>query len=262
MDFGNLQGATSPGKAFRAAHRARPACDFSGRPEPTRQGRPGPRPRPRPQVPGARGGPRLDVQGWGPSGARTALPPLPPPPLCSESPVGPPRPPRGPPPAFLPASPSCGAAASSIIDARPRLTSASGLQSARSPARPSRPPPPAPSPAARFLHDCHKGKQLRSSPRWGPTDAIAPRAGTEGRRKGSRACARSSSQESLGPRGTTGCREGMLLHILDVVDHISVRSGTAFLTLVEGAAVLTPGELLQAGWRTGYLSLSVTRPED
>lgn len=54
----------------------------------------------------------------------------------------------------------------------------------------------------------------------------------------------------------------MLLHILDVVDHISVRSGTAFLTLVEGAAVLTPGELLQAGWRTGYLSLSVTRPED
>lgn len=156
-------------------------------------------------------GPRLDSRGWGPSGARTALPPLPPPPLCSESPVGPPRPPRGPPPAFLPASPSCGAAASSIIDARPRLTSASGLPSARSPARPSRLPPPAPSPAARFLYDCHKGKQRRSSSRWGPADATAPRAGTEGRRKGSRACARSSSQESLGPQETTGCREGMLL---------------------------------------------------
>lgn len=189
---------------------ARPACDFTQRPEPTRHRGPGCRPRP----PGCRcqesKGPRLDARSWGPPGVRTALPPLPPPSLCSESPVGPPRPPRGPPPAFLPASPSCGAAASSIIDARPRLTSASGLPSARSPARPSRPPPPAPGPAARFLHDCHKGKQRRSSPRWGSADAAAPVARAEGRRKGSRAHALAPRSRSA-PGGTAGCWEGMLL---------------------------------------------------
>lgn len=143
-------------------------------------------------------GPRLDPRGWGPSGARTALPPLPPPPppLCSESPVVLPAPRAAPPPAFLPASPSCRAAASSIIDARPQLTLASGLPSARSPARPSRPPPPAPGPAARFLYDCHKGKQHRSSPPWGPAGATAPGQGLRGAGRGR---ARSSSQEWLGP---------------------------------------------------------------
>lgn len=38
--------------------------------------------------------------------------------------------------------------------------------------------------------------------------------------------------------------------------------GLHFLTLVEDAAVLTPGELLRAGGCTGCLSLSVTRRED
>lgn len=154
-------------------------------------------------------GPSLDAPGWGPPGVRTALPPLPPPSLCSESPVGPPRPPRGPPPAFLPASPSCGAAASSIIDARPRLTSASGLPSVRSPARPSSPPPPAPGPAARFLHDCHKGKQRRPSPLWGPAGVAASRARLRG---AGRDRAHSPAPRSRSAPGETArCQEGMLL---------------------------------------------------
>lgn len=204
-------------------------------------------------------GPSLDAPGWGPPGVRTALPPLPPPSLCSEFPVGPPRPPRGPPPAFLPASPSCGAAASSIIDARPRLTSASGLPSVRSPARPSSPPPPAPGPAARFLHDCHKGKQRRPSPLWGPAGVAASRAPAEGRRKGSRAL--SGSQESLGPRGDCKMPGRDAPSLLPwAVWTTSLRAlGLHFLTLVEDAAVLTPGELLRAGGCTGCLSLSVTR---
>lgn len=204
MDFGNLQGATSPEKAPQAARRARPACDFTGRSEPTRHGKPGPRPPPQPQVPGARGG-RAWTRGAGDRqapGLRSRL--------CLRllfvaSPRSVlPAPRAAPPPAFLPASPSCGAAASSIIDARPQLTLASGLPSARSPARPSRPPPPAPSPAARFLYDCHKGKQHRSSPPWGPAGVTAPRARSEGRRKGSRALQLPGVAWPLGDYGMPG----------------------------------------------------------
>lgn len=259
VDFRNLQGATRPGKASRpCASPVQRVTSPSVRSQRGTEGRVAAHAHP---AAGARSprGPRLDERAWGPPGVRTALPPLPPPSLCSESPVGPPRPPRGPPPAFLPASPSCGAAASSIIDARPRLTSASGLPSARSPARPSRPPPPAPGPAARFLHDCHKGKQRRSSPRWGPADAAAPVARAEGCRKGSRALAPRSRSAPGGLQDAgRGCS---FADALGGVDHIPACPGTAFLTLVEGAAVLTPGELLRAVGRTGCLSLSVTRED-
>lgn len=70
-------------------------------------------------------------------------------------------------------------------------------------------------------------------------------------------------RSGLAPRGLRDAGKGCsFAAILDVVDHISVHPGTAFLTLEEGAAILTPGELLWAGWLAGalgVLSLSVMR---